>query len=67
MGYIRSGDIDAKIYSILELVVNNKGRQEFFREICGRDSWPRRVRGMTFENFGEPLKRFGVKFIDYDN
>ena len=27
LGYIRSGDIDAKIDSISELVVNNKGRQ----------------------------------------
>ena len=27
LGYIRSGDIDAKIDSIAELVVNNKGRQ----------------------------------------
>lgn len=27
LGYIRSGDIDAKIDSIAELVINNKGKQ----------------------------------------
>lgn len=27
LGYIRSGDIDAKIDSISELIVSNKGRQ----------------------------------------
>jgi len=30
LGYIRSGDIDAKIDSIAELIVSNKGRQNLY-------------------------------------